>query len=52
MRCGLILGSPMDIQFTVFDHTDLCAGAQPPALVEYVKQLRQLCVSVNHGFRT
>jgi hypothetical protein len=52
MRCGLICGRPMDIQFTVFDHTDLCAGDQPPVLVEYAKQLRQLCASVHYCFRT
>jgi hypothetical protein len=36
----------MDIQFTIFDYTDLCAGAQPPVLVEYAKELRQLCAYV------
>jgi hypothetical protein len=43
----------MDIQFTVFDHAVLSVGAQPPVLVEYAKQLRQLCASViYYGSRT
>ncbi|KAG0708968.1 hypothetical protein DFH29DRAFT_889946 [Suillus ampliporus] len=36
---------PMDIQFTVFDHTDVCAGDQPPLLVEYTNQLRYFLTS-------
>ncbi|KAG1755176.1 uncharacterized protein EDB91DRAFT_277723 [Suillus paluster] len=36
---------PMDIQFTVFDYTDVCAGDQPPLLVEYANQLRYFLTS-------
>jgi hypothetical protein len=42
----------MDVQFTVFEHADLCAGDQPLLLVDYTKQLRHLCVSLKHTFRT
>lgn len=36
---------PMDVQFTVFEHTDVCAGDQPPLLVDYAKQLRHFLTS-------
>ncbi|KAG2350473.1 hypothetical protein BDR05DRAFT_993870 [Suillus weaverae] len=36
---------PMDIQFTVFEHANVCAGDQPPLLVDYTKQLRHFLTS-------
>ncbi|KAG2118417.1 hypothetical protein DEU56DRAFT_140884 [Suillus clintonianus] len=36
---------PMDVQFTVFEHTNVCAGDQPPLLVDYAKQLRHFLTS-------
>lgn len=36
---------PMDVQFTVFEHADVCAGDQPPLLVDYAKQLRHFLTS-------
>lgn len=36
---------PMDVQFTVFEHADVCASDQPPLLVDYTKQLRLFLTS-------
>lgn len=40
---------PMDVQFTVFEHADVCAGDQPPLLVDYTKQLRHFLTSQDRG---
>ncbi|KAG2149896.1 hypothetical protein BD769DRAFT_1409087 [Suillus cothurnatus] len=39
---------PMDVQFTVFEHADVCTGDQPPPLVDYTKQLRHFLKSQDH----
>ncbi|KAG2044734.1 hypothetical protein BDR03DRAFT_937124 [Suillus americanus] len=39
---------PMDVQFTIFEHAGVCAGDQPPLLVDYTKQLRDFLTSQDH----